>query len=157
MTYQLKHAVFNELTSKLHGSNHTVEDILLEGCYNEEITTLLPFYMYYFHPQTWLYYSKYSKYYYINALNASMDAALSSSTFYSDIKIKEFFSTANASNPIFTKSSSLSVSLRTLALWYTYKKLQRKVYGTSSNEGTNNRIYFKMIQIIIENNNKNLL
>lgn len=157
MTYQLKHAIFDELTSKLRGSTYSAEDILLEGCYNEEITSLLPFYMYYFHPQKWLLYSKYSDYYYVNNLNTSMVLALASSTFHTDLKIKKFFTIAEASNPTYSDHKSLSVTLRTIALWYTYKKIQRKVYGASSNEGTSNRVYFKMIQTVIENNNKNLL
>lgn len=159
MTYQLKHAVFDELTFKLNGTSHfpSAEDILLEGCYNEEITTLLPFYMYYFHPQKWLLYSKYSNYYYINELNTSMVAALSNSTLLTDTPIQNFFSNAEASNPIAANHSSLPVALRTLDLWHTYKKLQRKVYGVYSNEKTSNRLYFKMMEAVIKRNNQHLL
>lgn len=159
MSSQLKHAIFDELTGKLQSASsfHSAENILLEGCYNEEIISLLPFYMYYYHPQKWLFYSKCRKYYYINELNAAMVAALSHSSPRVDMNIKDFFYKAQASNPVVVNPSSLSFSLRTLTFWYTYKKLQRRTYGISDNEEYNSRVYLEKVQSVIQSYSKNLL
>ncbi|WP_252315985.1 hypothetical protein [Sinobaca sp. H24] len=156
MANEFHFAVYESLSLELDPAFHTVDNIFKAAQWNEEITILLPFYMYCFHPTVWQIYSKCSDYYYVHHLNAAMTAALELFSMETDQEMKDFFIKASA-NQAAADPGNLSVSLRAAALWYKHQSLQKRAAFLTSNRPINENVYYQVINKMIKQNNKNLV